>query len=155
MDKNDLLKEVVAQNRLQGSQPSDEIELSDLKTDNVIEDAQMPKMTQSLSNKKYPEHVRSQGSQGLQGLQGPQGPQEPKEPREPQGRKISPIIIDYLIMPIILIFLFVLMVWPKTSNLIGKVLPRLKDMKGYLARGILLAILYLTVRYLLARTLKS
>ncbi|AUV58511.1 hypothetical protein [Bandra megavirus] len=56
--------------------------------------------------------------------------------------------VDYIIMPIILIILFVFLVHPKTSKIIGKYLPQPRSLLGLVSRGLVLAVAYVIIRFL-------
>lgn len=57
--------------------------------------------------------------------------------------------MEYLIIPIYLVMVFMFLVHPKTSSLFIKYVPPMKHMKGFIVRGVMLALLYLVFRGLL------
>ena len=58
------------------------------------------------------------------------------------------IAVDYIIIPIILVIIFVLITYPKTSKILRKFLPPMRNLKGFIIRGLILAIAYIVVRLL-------
>ncbi len=56
------------------------------------------------------------------------------------------IAVDYVIIPIILVIVFVLITYPKTSKILRKFLPPMRNLKGFAIRGLIIAIVYIVVR---------
>ena len=69
-------------------------------------------------------------------------------PVPPPKPKQSNVMINYVIIPIIIILVFVSMVHPKTSKIINKYLPPMEKISGMFARGLILAIVYVVARLL-------
>ena len=57
-------------------------------------------------------------------------------------------VVEYVVIPILLIIVFIFLVHPKTSRILGKYLPKMKTMGGFVVRGSILAIIYLIIRIL-------
>jgi len=87
-------------------------------------------------------------------------PENKMSPRPPSKRNVPQPIInqstqwlsektiaDYVIIPGFLVIIFVLLVYPGTAGYIEKYLPVMNDWKGYLSRGLLLAVLYIVIRF--------
>ena len=68
----------------------------------------------------------------------------------PEPVKKSNATTDYIIIPVLLIIVFVFLVHPKTSGFLEKYLPKMASMKGYLTRGLILALVYMVVKFLTA-----
>lgn len=64
----------------------------------------------------------------------------------PPGNKNSKLI-NYLVIPILLIIMFIILVHPTSSGFLNRYLPAMIDMKGYAVRGAILAILYVIVTF--------
>jgi len=56
---------------------------------------------------------------------------------------------DYLIIPVVLLIMFLILVHSVTNQYLDKYLPPMKDMKGYFARGIILVVIYIIVRFII------
>uniref|UniRef100_A0A6G6ACP3 Uncharacterized protein n=1 Tax=Borely moumouvirus TaxID=2712067 RepID=A0A6G6ACP3_9VIRU len=57
-------------------------------------------------------------------------------------------IVEYVVIPIILVIIFVFIVHPKTSKIVNKYLPSPKSFMGLLSRGVVLALGYIIIRFL-------
>lgn len=57
-------------------------------------------------------------------------------------------MIDYIVIPILLIPMFILLTHPFANKYFGKYLPEMKNFKGYIVRGVILAILYIMIRFI-------
>jgi hypothetical protein len=55
-------------------------------------------------------------------------------------------MIDYIIIPILLILIFVILVHTSTNKYLERYLPEMNSLKGYVVRGTILAFLYVIVR---------
>ena len=73
-------------------------------------------------------------------------PHPPMQIPPAQPKKKNTAIIQYLIIPLLIVALFVALVHPKTSAMLNKYIPPMTDMKGYCIRGVILAIAYLVVQ---------
>ncbi|AGC02023.1 hypothetical protein H012_gp436 [Acanthamoeba polyphaga moumouvirus] len=56
--------------------------------------------------------------------------------------------VEYIVIPIILIIIFVFIVHPKTSKIVNKYLPTPKSFLGLVSRGVVLALGYIIIRLL-------
>lgn len=57
--------------------------------------------------------------------------------------------IEYIVIPIYLVIVFIFLVHPKTANLFIKYVPPMRHFKGFIVRGIIFALLYLVFRGIL------
>ncbi len=64
-------------------------------------------------------------------------------------------IVTYGVIPIVLIITFIILVHPKTSSILGKYLPPMTSMKGYLIRGVILAVVYVVLRLVTQNSIKK
>ena len=55
---------------------------------------------------------------------------------------------NYIIIPLIIAILFVFLVYPKTSNLIEKIVPPMTNFKGYLIRGAILGLACIVLKFI-------
>lgn len=72
-----------------------------------------------------------------------------KKPVRPLPIKKEPeskVFLEYLIIPIVLILIFVGLVHPTTSKMLERFLPDMKNLQGMFNRGLILVILYLIIR---------
>ena len=76
-------------------------------------------------------------------------------PQPPLPKPKNNILTNYIVVPIILIIIFIFLVHPKTSSLLEKYLPKMNSNKGYLVRGVVLAILYIIVISIIRFTKKN
>ena len=60
--------------------------------------------------------------------------------------KKSNIVVEYIVIPAMLVGIFVLLTHPKTSAYLRKYVPPMKNMKGFIIRGLILAIAYIIIR---------
>lgn len=161
-NKNNMLHEIAANNHLlqnypgmhyQGTpinnqqlpnayQNQEEIELSDTKTEKKVRfDPETQKINQKiqqvLQNKSnIPSKI---GHHFRRGYPYPPPPKYFCVPKQENK------MVEYIVVPILLIIIFVIIVHPKTSGYLDKFLPK-SGMKGYLSRGLVLAIAYLIIR---------
>lgn len=120
---------------------TDEIELSEPKPE-PKQIQQQPEPTQvpnpqnnlvqsDLPHKKIIQHRR---------------PHAPHPKPQPPANKTN-TTMEYIIIPIILLCVFVALVHPKTSGLLEKYLPKMDSMKGYLTRGLIFALIYIVIKF--------
>lgn len=69
-------------------------------------------------------------------------------PPPPPPVKKSSSTMEYIIIPILLMITFIVLVHPKTSGMLEKYLPKMTSMKGYLIRGLLLAVIYVVIKFI-------
>jgi hypothetical protein len=71
----------------------------------------------------------------------PKGAQK-KTPQVQSEKKVNPAVYQYIVIPIFLFIVFIVLVYPKTSNLFSKWLGPIETSKGLLYRAGLLSLLY-------------
>ncbi|XWV26131.1 hypothetical protein QJ857_gp0949 [Tupanvirus soda lake] len=141
----------------------DEIELSDTKPE--------PKQKASTQDTKQPQQINKQIQQLIQNNDEQPDPTaqqlaqkidknaiQAKKPNTqiqyPPQIKYVPVekpqskMMEYIVIPILLIVVFVALVHPKTSSILEKYLPQLTSTKGILIRGAVLAVLYIVIRFI-------
>ena len=128
----------------------DEIELSEPKPDpkqKINEIAQQVATSKQQQGQPY-----DTADQQVQVLADPKvlRPHRRPHPPIPNPTKITPAksnkTIEYIIIPLLLVCVFVALVHPKTSGLLEKYLPKMENIKGYLVRGLILAIVYIVIK---------
>lgn len=65
------------------------------------------------------------------------------------------LMTNYIVIPVLLVIFFIILVHPKTSKFLQKYVPPMKDMKGFLIRGMILAIAYIVVKLVADSTKKK
>jgi len=75
-------------------------------------------------------------------------------PSDSSGSSLFPLnlTLEYIVIPIFLVIVFIFLVHPKTTNLFIKYVPPMRQFKGFIVRGIILAVLYVAFRGILKVT---
>ena len=158
-------KDAYAKDAYQALPPDiDEIELSEAKPlptyKNVPEEQpqqssqqaqQMQQSQPAIKNhptKTQAEVVEQPNNEPKHPLARPNPQRRPYVVRYVPVEKKESTMVQYIIIPILLICIFVALVHPRTSKYLEKYLPKMKNMKGYLIRGLILAILYIAIKFI-------
>lgn len=136
---------------------NDEIELSEAKPDPK---QKLNEIAQQVNKQQAEVEQSKQAKPMRQPLQPQQIQQMQQMPRRyspamyPMGTRPPPVavptkknntVVQYVVIPILLVIIFVALVHPKTSAILEKYIPKMTNMKGYLVRGAILAILYIVI----------
>jgi len=79
---------------------------------------------------------------------------EKPKPTQPESQ-MKNYAIEYALIPIFIVIIFVLLVHPTTSTYLEKYIPKMVDLKGYAIRGIILAIMYIIIKIIISQTIKK
>jgi len=149
----------IGPNQSKENNEDDELELSDGKPEpkqvenatNVDTSAEInQKIQQLISNQPPPENaptkVRSKSNKlpyPPRNMMPPMNmPYFPENSPPPKNK-------HYILIPILLIVAFIFLVHPKTSSMLGKYLPSMNTTKGIVIRGVILALFYVIVSFIL------
>ncbi|XWV24883.1 hypothetical protein QJ856_gp0900 [Tupanvirus deep ocean] len=143
----------------------DEIELSDSKPEPKQKIVSNPDTKQPQQINKQIQQLIQNNEENADAVVQQQAVQKPDknaiQPKKPTPQlqyppqiKYVPVekpqnkTMEYIVIPILLIVVFVALVHPKTSAILEKYLPQLTSTKGILIRGAVLAVLYLVIRFI-------
>uniref|UniRef100_A0A6C0C654 Uncharacterized protein n=1 Tax=viral metagenome TaxID=1070528 RepID=A0A6C0C654_9ZZZZ len=77
-------------------------------------------------------------------------------PEAPESTSpIKKYAIEYALIPISLVGVFILLVHPTTSAYLEKFIPKMTDLKGFAIRGAILAVIYIVIKIIISQTIQK
>lgn len=70
------------------------------------------------------------------------------------NKPASNAMVEYVVIPILLIIVFIVLIHPKTSGMMDKYLPSINTTKGILVRAVILGMVYIIISFI-ANTMKK
>lgn len=131
---------------------TDEIELSESKPEPKQKIANIQPQNQQLQNQnidtqsKLPDPTNNMANHSINSKSIPVKPISVKPIFVPMPVPQNNTI-EYLVIPLFLIIIFIALVHPTTSKYLNKYLPPMRDMKGFFVRGLILAIAYIAIKF--------
>lgn len=142
----------------------DEIELSETKPDQTKFEnkSKQPKQIEQFTNgdsRMKQEQLRQLHQEQIRQMQMQNQMMRSQNQTRPPDNKLTSSnkngMIEYGILPAIILVSFIVLVHPSTSKILGKWLPPMTNMKGYFIRGLILAIMYIIARMIANRKSKK
>jgi hypothetical protein len=73
----------------------------------------------------------------------------------PASTPIKKYAIEYALIPLSLVGIFILLVHPTSATYLEKYLPKMADLKGCAIRGAILAIVYIVIKIIISQTIEK